>query len=602
MRWANYGKLDTQLAEDGDSQFIGLDMRRDRDKLPPGFLARSENKRLANFGAATRGGFGLAADFNAAFEDVMVGSGVFNNPNGDRVLLVATRNASYVWVFESGKLPVQIQLEAGQGTTGGYRVEFVQAFDHVFMLRNPIGSLHTLAWDGTNSGTFSHVTLSATGISLIPVTTDGEAYQDRLLLYDSQATSLPWRNQFVMTDVEDYSSYDPANSVFRVNAGQSEQVIRIWPFRGNSVIVFMRHSLYQVANFTIDPTQTTQTLLNGLIGCAAKKCVLQVGSDLIFASRPGGFYRLSESLRLDPSLASSPATEAVPISDPIQPIIDRIVDWDSFGIYACSALLGDYAYFAFPIDVIGAGGCNVLAVLNTATNYQSPVTGQIESGVWESIDTWDSTVCQIHALHVIDYQGSDQVLALDYINMVIYVLGQTTVDSFQNVNHAINDVIETRGYTLNDPSVFKLFTSVRMSISTSNPLIQVSAISDGVNEVQPLYQEPLTKDNLKFYPHGYPAFNPATDDPLEPKREDYSNRTDEFDISDFTEFQAGPLPYIPATLVIDDTPEQQSLESFSIRQRGRWCSLRIENSNGTCNILGTSVSGRGVSDALRVKA
>jgi hypothetical protein len=99
----------------------------------------------------------------------------------------------------------------------------------------------------------------------------------------------------------------------------------------------------------------------------------------------------------------------------------------------------------------------------------------------------------------------------------------------------------------------------------------------------------VTKDPRKFYPHAHRDFDPLTDDPLEPGRKDYSEREPtDFAGEDFQTLPIGPISRIPPTTVLMG-PHQQSLERFSIRVNARWCSLRIENTNGVCDVLSAGV-------------
>src|SRR5215472_4815746 len=107
-RWAGHGQSETRVLSEGDARFNGMDMTRDRALLQPGQLALSLNKRLINGIAATRQGCVFEADFNPAFTNQLVGSGVFSNPNGDDVLLVGELNANFIWVLQYDKDPVKI--------------------------------------------------------------------------------------------------------------------------------------------------------------------------------------------------------------------------------------------------------------------------------------------------------------------------------------------------------------------------------------------------------------------------------------------------------------------------------------------------------------
>ena len=105
---------------------------------------------------------------------------------------------------------------------------------------------------------------------------------------------------------------------------------------------------------------------------------------------------------------------------------------------------------------------------------------------------------------------------------------------------------------------------------------------DGFKEVKQLRATPITKSNTKFYTWGHKTFNPATDNSQEPYRQDYTGSTD----SD--------------TLIAN--PKTESLERMTVRSIGRWCSIRVLNAQGKCDIVEVSIDGREVKRNVRVAA
>jgi hypothetical protein len=577
MRWSAYGRLDSRLVEDGDNAFTGVDMTRDRALLQPGTLARSENKRLRIGAAATRLGNVQPADFNVPFVKKLIGSGIYSNPNGDEVMLVAELDATYVWALQYGKDAFKVNLAAGQTLAGFGAVEFVQAFDKVLMLRRPGATGVPLEWDGTIGHTFDPVVAPAGSFSVIPVVWQGEPFQSRVLYYAAQFPALPWSYQFIMSDILQYAGYDPALATFNVNAGESDWITRIWPYFDQGVVVFKKRTIHLAQNFNIDPRLMTERILSKVIGLCATKCVLEWGPDLAFLSEPGGIYRLNQPVQ------NLIATDPLPISERIQSVIDRI-NWGTAGVWACAKALGEYGYFGVPLDQT-RGGNNAVLVLNL-TNSE-----------WESVpDRWSDPTFLIHALHVTQYEGGRALFGLDYNNKKIYALYKQ--EGFDDVNDErlpISDVMETRGYTCGDNRSFKRYARAVASLRTCDPFIRVSAISDGVNEVKPLNPNPLTRDRLKFYPHGHADYNEGTDDPLEPKREDYSQSgtLDTFVGEDYELIPVGPVSEIPPSPQPAQGPRQETREPFSVRLNARWISLRIENLGGVCDVLATGVEATG---------
>jgi hypothetical protein len=650
MRYQSYGKLDTQIQADGDVVFKGIDMRRDRGILAPGMVTRSENKRMWTGRAETRGGMADAIDFNPAFESLIVGTGVYQNTAmGGEWLLIATQNSSYVWACQDGHDPVKIDISDPDNTTvGPGPVEFSQSFTKVRLHRRPITTYLPVEWDGDPSHSFDVIFASQTSGSLVidqryiitnfvagddftnvgaasnatgvifqatgttpttwtngskltlyppvgsgptPNTFNGEPFENRLLLYNPRQELVQLeigRDQFIMTDVLDGTAYDPILGVFNVESARADIITRLWPYFKQGVVVFMKKSIALVTNFTIDPFLTEQQLLNSKIGCMAEKGVVLIGADTLFLSEPGGIYRLSEVIQ------QRITTEPVPVSEPIDDIIKRI-EWQyAFLPWVVAAVTcGDYAYFAVPIDQ-AAGGSNVLLVYNTV------------SKMWESVDTWPDSDFRINAMHVLQVQGDQSVLAIDFFNRRVVELNTDSLsDVISGEDFPIQDVIETRGYNLGNPFGFKRYQRMTLSIRTFDPSIKITALRDGYNDEIELTNGDLTKDHLKFYKAEHKDFNPLTDDPNEPLREDYSqgSGSNDYIVEDFDDWPAGPIDTLPASL--EDSVganKQESLERFAVGTMAKALALRIENSQGQCDLLSVSVEGRPIEETVKVIA
>jgi hypothetical protein len=274
------------------------------------------------------------------------------------------------------------------------------------------------------------------------------------------------------------------------------------------------------------------------------------------------------------------ATEPVPVSDNIQPLIDRIA-WPK-AYLACGEVLGEYNFWALPVadepgGIVTGYGNNVICVQNN-------VTGQ-----WESTpDRWADPTFRINALHVTTYEGQQSLFALDYKNSRIYVLYKGVADESGTHVYPIEDLMETRGYVLDDPTAFKRFQRASIALQTADPEIEVTAITDGVNEEKELAV--ITKSRLQFYPHGHADFDPETGDAGEAYRKDYTPGGFEFAGEDFAFLPIGPVTRLPGTMWVYDV-KQQAMERLPVRANGRWLSLRIANKNGNCDVLAVGVEG-----------
>jgi hypothetical protein len=555
-RYSAYGQLDTQAVTEGDSYFKGLDLKHERASLGEGMLARSENKRLATGKAQTRKGSILPSDFNGAFANNIWGGSafVYSNPNGPEVTLMATVNNAYVHKFQDGVAPSTV---SSPGHSMTQPVWFVQAFEKVLLLRQ--AGLTPLVWTGAEN--FIAITKSDPGDTstlLIPNVAYGVPFQNRILYVFG-------RDQIIMSDVLDYTSYDPVFSLFRINAGESDQIYAIVPYDRQSVVIFMQRSIHRLSNFTTDPELAEQELITDQMGMAigtapfARKSIVQVGADHIFLSNPGGFFRLSEVYE------SRTMAQPIPISDKIQPLIDQI-NWNP--VNGCGliwgAVLGVYAYWGgVPIGPDGAVRY-VTLVYNTTTNE------------WESIDTRTPALALFTDGFITNYNNQRRLFAVHGFARHVRLLDEgEPIDHDPSGDVAVTDIIETRGYGMRSgsgPGGFKRFLRMSAALSTLNPSVTFTAISDGENEEKLLTLAPITKNPNKSYLWGRTPIGG------EAKKEDYF-------ASDYTA-----------------DPQTQSLERRLIRQTGRWCSIRISNTQGICDIHEVSVDAQEKQNVVRVAA
>jgi len=572
--------LATQHFTEGDYFFRGLDLKHDRTVLEQGMVAKSINKRLRTGVAETRFGTQMPADFNPPFSNQIAGSIVYSNPNGGESLLVGCAGDPFVWELMDGVAPRQVPITGGAAPLGGV-IFFVQAFDKVLILH---GGVTPLEWNGLDYvGGFHPVVKSDpsdTSTLLIPNTVRyGVPFQSRILYANG-------RDHILMSDVLDYTSYDPVLADFRINAGESDFIIAIQPYNAESVIVFMKNSIHRFSNFTIDPSLARQEVVTREFGLVDRRTLTQVGADIIFLARKG-FYRVNQVF--ENQTISAP----VPISDLITPQLEGI-NWELVGIASFTgiAFLGEYVYCAVPI---GNNFPRNIFVYNTVTS------------LWESVDAWTNPQVFINYMESTLFNGVRRLFGINKRYPAVYLMyegnldqtiyhtanGSSPADVISRVDN-VNDILETRAYGqalgLNDQ---KKFQRVALSVRTRHPSFQISSLADGYNEVKALGSI-ITKDTSKFYIWGHPDFPPSSD-PNEPKRQDYYQGETEWVAQDMENLLPGFIDLLPG-VVSDEIggPETESMERRAIRQVSRWCSIRIENEQGRCDILGVAVDSMAV--------
>jgi hypothetical protein len=569
-RYKSYSQLDTQKSFDGDFSFRGIDMKHDRPLLESGMVAKSINKRLRTGIAETRPGTRLPADFNPAFAQQFRGSFIYSNPNGNESMLIAEQGRSFVWELRYGQTPKQVPITGGGTAIGTQTVWFVQAFDKVLLLR---GGLTPLEWDGLSYTVgFKPIVKfdpADTSTNLIPNVNYGIPFQNRILYVYGN-------DQILMSDVLDYTSYDPLLANFRINAGEADRIISVHPYSKESVLVFMNRSIHRFSNFTIDPNLASQEIVSDELGTVGREAVVQVGADMIFLSRQG-FYRVNQVF--DNQTVSAP----VPISDLISPLLEGInwADIDNTG-YASMEMLGDYCHMGVPI---GRNFPRNLLLYNTVTSQ------------WESLDAWEDSNFFVNALRVTIFDGERRLFGINNVNHHVYLLYEGITDQ-TGVTNSVNDILETRGYLTRNQygqqvgfDIWKRFDRLTLSIRTRNPSVSVNALTDGYNEIHQITLAPITKRTDRFYLFGVPFPYPLSSGPSIPYREDYYTGSEtEWVGQDMSNLLPGNIDLLPAVdAEMAGGPTTESMERRAMRVRGRWCSIRIENTQGYCAILGCSV-------------
>ena len=593
VRYQSFTQLDTRGFIGGDDRWIGIDSTHDRDKAQAGMLYRGENTRLRTGTVRQRLGTTIPADLNpvGGFANTIVGSGMFRDPDGREIMLIAPREATYTIAVAPDRDPYQIDYSGAinppTGNNGTVLVDFVQAYDKVQMFR--IGPGQNVVWNGNDPSVgdvncWQKTTLSTDGKDLVPVAVAGEPWGDRVITYTPLITAVPYRDTWYVSDLFDYTSYDKAYQTMRTNAADSDIITSIKAFMRGSAVIYKDKSIHLATdNFTF-PFSAIQRKLSD-IGAIGIHMPLDVGGDQIFLSQPNGFYRLREVIQ--ENIIALPR----PISEPIQRVVDQI-NWYYTAILGCSAALDNYAFFAVCLGS-AAQRLNCILVYNTQNNQ------------WESAgDTWRDTNFAFNRLHVVNFGGYKRLCAVDYVEGIVYLLYEGVHDELRSGTFSVPFKMESRGYIGDDPLQFKRFGRARVSIASWDPEITINAIMDGVNEEFLLTENPITKDNATFYTHGLPAFDPALGDANAPYREDYS--VADFDDSAIETFEAlpvGVITFVPATAPFKTVGDlQECTESLMVRQIGRWGALRVENNEGFVEVKALTMEGIPGVNAIKTAA
>lgn len=332
------GPNDYPLAPIGDTQWVGVNMRIDPALLPPGYASEAVNMRFRRGVAETRLGTMVMPWLNKV--DIptktfgawgtIYGQGVFSDPNThfDYTIIAADGN-----VYQTTENNVPIQLNLPSGVTITSPVTFTQAFDKLVMWRGP--DLPPLLMLTVANG-FDYVPAPESGSGAQPIPNASRAifFQNRLIIPHGD-------DEIAVSDIGDITQYSETLNDFRINQGTTDKIVNIVKFNDETLIIFKERSIYQVTGVTGDLSGVSLDQVTLEYGCVAAESIVQTGSDVWFLSQLG-------VMSLKQTQFNKLQSTAIPISEPIQPLIDRI-NW-RYASGACGALWDSKYYLAVPLD------------------------------------------------------------------------------------------------------------------------------------------------------------------------------------------------------------------------------------------------------------
>jgi len=431
------------------------------------------------------------------------------------------------------------------------------------------------------------------GTETIPNADTGVYFQNRLLIPHS-------RDLVAVSDYLNYTRYQPVLSNFRINQGSEDKLVALMKYDQTTVICFKEHSVYAVKNIygnLVDTFLDELTRTSGLIG---KKAVITVGKDIWYLSDQRGVISLSvsESGKLQGL--------DVPISEPIQPLIDRI-NWKA-ATNAVAAYHQSRYYLAVPID--GAEKNNAVFVYDfknqawsgydqsdqigkagTCSNatYKNDRTCVLGSGTW-------TAETGILDMFTFSYLGAERLFFLTtdgFVNLYDDAMYSGDADegvditntSTRNITQTnISTEVISRGYSFNSID-FKQFTQVDFQIATNGVVgatgITLTAQFDGVSENSSiLTNEDGTTKYINFSRTKY-------DKPFDKANFVESNVSDDY-MTKFRQDYSTVLTTAlnPNTTGFDPDAKQESTHKARFNGRGRFVQYKITNDLGICEVKG----------------
>jgi len=509
---------------DGDSGFTGVNTRLDPGQLQAGNVASAINMRFERGVAAPRYGVrkmawsntrtesgGASSTISSAeltkvspFSGTIYGSGMFKDPAGEEWLLVATSTDIYRTRANNHAVP----LPDPESITLAADVVFVQCFHVMIMFRGADEA--PLAMTNINEGFKSIVQVpsdtgldenDSDGTEEIPNASNGIFFGNRL--------AVPYSGDLVaVSDYLNYTRFQPVLSTFRINQGSDDDLVALWKFDENTVLCFKERSIYAVRNLYGNYADAMLQEITRGYGLKAPKSLASVGKDVWFLSDQRGVcsLRVAENGRVQ--------GVDVPVSDPIQTVIDRI-NW-VYADVATAAYHQNRYYLAVPID--GATKNNAVLVydfINQAwsgydTSDQIGKAGTCNNASYtakqsctDASGTWTEET-GLKDFVIMPYNGANRLMFLTtdgFINLYDdrHLSGYADEKSTSGaISHEqISHEITTRGYDC-ETSQYKRFRQGRLQLNTWNPTMTATADYDGIGESEDVWSGSKAFDRTKY--------------------------------------------------------------------------------------------------------
>ena len=452
--------------------------------------------------------------------------------------------------------------------------------------------------------------------TIMPNASHGVHVANRIIVptkYDASSTAYGNKRDFIaVSDALDHK-HTFFNQLFRINFGSNSEVVDLLVFDENRVLIMKTLDVHMMTGFIV--TDANGTLTNSAsvqpviqnYGVPNRGASVVVGSNVFFYASRRGIVSMAQTEQ------SKVRGVDLPLSEPIQPLIDRIDARNESKIRL--AYWDNKLWVACPIDGGNSGENNALLVYDFLNQ------------AWVSHD--DGTAIKPKEFFIAEYNNAQRLFYIGtdgFINLVEENYEGDDVADLSKLDgvttEQISSYLLTRGY--GQPSVdHKNYRTATVNIKTWNPKFTVKARPDGVEEGQTLCTD-RTKSRLNYYrPFDAAPFTPtnANLDHATPYREDYSValiNANEFSLTSEADeeltTEGGDLIYQEA---YDPTEAdrlslgsgvqldrmQETMEPFALTPRmGRYTQLEITNTQGRIELTQANLTSNQGDRTITVKS
>ncbi len=227
------------------------------------------------------------------------------------------------------------------------------------------------------------------------------------------------RDELIFSDILDLDTYDPVTAHFRINSGAADELMGLFPWLRDQILVFYRYSIHLITGIANIGEAGVQ-LVAREVGCSARKSIAGAGPLVFFLSG-----RDIQTIEAGAELFLRWRNE--PVSRPIEDITARI------NLAAADNAAGVYFdnryYLAVPLD--DSVENNAILVFNT------------RESLWESVDILPPQF-RVRDWIITDFEGRRRLLGSSPAGGLFLIEGSDTGDEIGRVGSATFETVPVR--------------------------------------------------------------------------------------------------------------------------------------------------------------
>lgn len=502
---------------------------------------------------------------------------------------VALMLSEKVLLCRGGSVAIELGFPPAFSVSPDARI--IQAYDKIYILSG--SDKRPLVWDGDISDGFSYADIQdlAGGYESFPNSQVGCYYKNRLWLKTEANRVLP--SDILTADFKTVNE-------FWVNQGDSDSIRALVPYTNDRIICFKDNSMYSLDNLTGTLDSAEINLISNNMGIVSDRSAQVLGPVIFWLSRAGIMQaQLAYEQRLTP--------DTIPLSEPIQPIIDRI-NW-AYAFKAVSAIYKERYFCAVPLD--------------DNTSNSAVLIYNLKNQAWESVDTYTpqsftgayNTYDESfgpQTMTVLEYAGKRMLTSTTHAGCIalyrynkgkqdIALEGATTLPQgsisttsntqFSRDEIPFSSVVQTRGYLSGDTRT-KLGFHADLVIDTYDPEFDLSFTSQGPGESQQVLSG-KTRDRTKRRDW----VNSGDTSVVDNENNEHTNPyLDDYSIHLSSTYNSQTSSEYPQFYFGDSSREdvyvnrmQEFNERFRIHKRARAPRIKVTNSKGSLSLKGVAI-------------